>query len=288
MYTQNGESIYDALQVQFNRRFATRFHLGANYTWSKTLLYTRDQFVSDSLLKNIASGTRPQAVNINFAYAVPNASNLWKNKVTETIADDWHIEGVTTFYYGVPLTINCTSVGQPIGYWTGTPSATQSTALTAGSTSIPFRCEQLGSPWLPSGATPTSVGSTADPRLWYRFNPASFALPPVNSLGIGNTPPTLTYGPGVEVADVSLYKQVHIRERQTLEFRFQAFNVLNHFNPGAPNTTLNINFKTGLNTNTAFGTIPSTASGTQTGTNYQIGGAQVPARHGVLSIRYTF
>jgi Carboxypeptidase regulatory-like domain/TonB-dependent Receptor Plug Domain len=288
MYTQNGESLYDALQVQFNRRFSSRFHLGANYTWSKTLLYTRDQFVSDSLLKNIASGTRPQAVNINFAYAVPNGSSLWKNKLTETIADDWHIEGVTTFYYGVPLTINCTSAGQPIGYWTGTPSATQSTSLTAGSTSIPFRCEQAGSLWLTSGATPSSVGSSADPRLWYRFNPASFALPPVNSLGIGNTPPTLTYGPGVQVADVSLYKQVHIREHQTLEFRFQAFNVLNHFNPGSPNTTLNINFKTGLNTNTAFGTIPSTASGTQTGTGYQIGGAQVPARHGVLSVRYTF
>jgi hypothetical protein len=288
MYTQNGESYYDALQVQLNRRFGNRFHLGANYTYSKTLVYAREQFVSDNLLKNIAGGTRPFAANINFAYAIPQGSKLWQNKFTEIVADNWHIEGVTTFYSGVPLTINCTSVGQPIGYWTGTPSATQSTSTAAGSSSIPFRCQQTGNLWLPAGATPSSVGSTSDPRLFYPFNPASFTLPPVNSLGIGNTPPTLFYGPGVATADLNLYKQFRIRERATLEFRFQAFNALNHFNPGNPNTTLNINFKTGLNTNTAFGTVPSTASGTQTGTGYQIGGAQIPARRGVLSVRVTF
>jgi hypothetical protein len=80
------------------------------------------------------------------------------------------------------------------------------------------------------------VGSSSDPRLWDAFNPASFTLPSVNSLGIGNTPPTLTYGPGVANADLSLYKQFRIRERATLEFRFQAFNALNHFNPGNPTT----------------------------------------------------
>jgi hypothetical protein len=288
MYAQNGESYYDALQVQLNRRFGNRFHLGANFTWSKTMLYTRDQFVSDNLMKNIAGGTRPFASNVSFAYAIPEGSRLWKNKFAAVVGDGWHIEGVTTFYYGVPLTISCTSAGQPIGYWTGTPTATQSTSTTPGSSSIPFRCEQTGGFWLPTNATPGSVGSSSDPRLWYPFNPASFNLPPVNSLGIGNTPPTLTYGPGVANADVSLYKQFRIRERATLEFRFQAFNALNHFDPGNPNTTLNINFKTGLNTNSAFGTIPSTASGTQTGTGIQTGGAQIPARRGVLSVRVTF
>ena len=39
--------------------------------------------------------------------------------------------------------------------------------------------------FLNEGVTPTSVGSTADPRLWFPFNPASFALPGVNSYGIG-------------------------------------------------------------------------------------------------------
>lgn len=284
MYTENGESLYDALQVQFNRRFGNRLHLGANYTWSKTLNYAREQFVSDRLLKNVVGGTRPQAANINFAYAIPGGSSLWNNTFTKIVSNDWHVEGVLTYYYGVPLTINCTSSGQPIGYWTGTPNAAQ----TGPNTVLPFRCQQTGNLWLSSGVTPASVGSTADPRLFYPINPANFVLPPVNSLGIGNTPPTLFYGPGVENADISLYKQFRIRERGVLEFRAQTFNTLNHFNPGAPNTTLNINFKTGQNTNAAFGTIPTTATGVQNGTGFQTGGAQIAARRMILSMRFTF
>jgi hypothetical protein len=263
-YTQNGESHYNALQAQFNKRVGKNLHFGSNYTWSKTLSYSRAQFVSDKLLENISANTRPHAANINFGYRVPNGSNLWKNKFAEVVGDGWNFEGVLTFYFGTPLTIGCTAAGAPIGYWTGTPS-------TSG---LPFRCQQTGSLWLQSGATPASVGSTASPSLWYPFNTSSFSLPPVNSLGIGNTPPTLTYGPGVQNTDISVFKEFHVfGEGRVLELRFQAFNALNHFNPGNPNTSLTLNFATGANTNAAFGTITTAAQ---------------PARRGVVSIRFTF
>ncbi|MDE3194825.1 MAG: hypothetical protein KGN84_00655, partial [Acidobacteriota bacterium] len=66
-----------------------------------------------------------------------------------------------------------------------------------------------------------------------------------------------------------------------LELRFQAFNALNHFNPGNPNTSLSLNCGAvngactpgGANTNPNFGTITTAA---------------LPARHGVVSIRFTF
>jgi hypothetical protein len=264
MYSANGESHYEALQEQFNKRVGKSFHFGSNFTWSKTLAYSRDQFVPDKLLENIASGTRPFASNINFGYLLPSGSRLWSNAFTKGALDGWNVEGVVTFYYGTPLTIGCSANGAPIGYWTGTPD-------TSG---LPFRCEMTGNLWLPSGSTPSSVGSTASRALWYPFNPASFSLPPVNSLGIGNTPPTLTYGPGVENVDLSVYKQFHvISERKILEIRFQAFNAFNHFNPGNPNTSLSVNYSNGANTNSAFGTVTSAA---------------LPARHGVISARFTF
>ncbi|HEX4228259.1 MAG TPA: carboxypeptidase regulatory-like domain-containing protein [Bryobacteraceae bacterium] len=264
MYSSNGESYYDSLQVQFNRRVGKNFQFGSNYTYSKTIVYTRDQFVPDKLLKNIATGTRPQAVNVNFAYQVPNGSNLWKNRVTQFIADNWHVEGIVTMYSGSPMTISCTAAGAPIGYWTGTPS-------TAG---LPFRCQDTGNLWLPLGATPGSVGSTSPAALWWPFNKTSFSLPPTDSLGIGNTPPTLTYGPGVTNTDLSVYKQFHVfSENRILEIRFQAFNAWNHFNPSNPNTSLTLNYATGVNTNSAFGTITSAA---------------LPARHCVLSARFSF
>ncbi len=50
--------MYDALQVQFNRRVGRNFRFGGNYTWSKTIVYSRQQWVSDYLNKNIAGGTR--------------------------------------------------------------------------------------------------------------------------------------------------------------------------------------------------------------------------------------
>jgi hypothetical protein len=273
-FTQIGASNYNALQVQFNKRLGGRFQFGGNYTWSKTLLYTRYQWTPDQLNKNVTSN-RPHAVNMNFSYAVPDGSRVWNNVVMRQVLDGWHVAGIGTFYYGQPLTVNCSAVAAPIGYWTGTPTG-----------GLPFRCQQTGDLWLPSGSTPASVGSKADPRLWYSFNPANFSLPSATSLGIGNTPPTLTYGPGVETIDLSVYKDFKLgSERHVLQIRAEAFNTFNHFNPGAPNTVLNVNFANGQNTNPNFGVILPT----QVTTNGVIyGGAQVQARHMVLSARYTF
>ncbi len=266
-YTESGESNYNSLQAQFNKRVGKRFHFGSNYTWSKTLAYSRDQWTSDKLLYNVASGTRPQAVNINFGYAIPGATKYWNNKITDWVTNGWNLEGIATFYYGTPMTISCSANGAPIGYWTGTPTG-----------GIPLRCEQTGP--LFGNVTPT----VASP-LFYNFNQASFSLPAVNSLGIGNTPPTLTYGPGVENFDFNIFKQFHVfGEGRILELRFQAFNALNHFNPSNPNTSLSINCNPvggvcstpnalGNNTNGAFGQITSAA---------------LPARHGVISVRFTF
>ena len=153
------------------------------------------------------------------------------------------------------------AVGAPAGYWTGTPTG-----------GIPFRCQQVGNLYLPDGATPPA---TADARLWYPFDKASFVLPPATSLGIGNTQPTLLYGPGVQSMDLSVYKEFRLgkSESRVLQIKFETFNTFNHFNPSNPNTTLNLNFNTGANSNANFGTVTS---------------AQIQARHATLSARIRF
>ncbi len=116
-----------------------------------------------------------------------------------------------------------------------------------------------GSLWLPDGATPASVGSTADPRLWYPFAGKNFVLPPVNSLGIGNTPPTLTYGPDVKTIDLSVYKEFRVREGKVLRIKGESFHLLNSFNPNNPGMNQTLNFASGLNTNANVGTITGAA-----------------------------
>jgi hypothetical protein len=263
-YTSKGESYYDALQVQVNRRFGRRLQLAANYTWSKLLNFTPQQWVADYLTKNVSG--RPHAVNITFGYALPDASRyVGRNFLTKGSLDGWHINGVVTAFAGTPMTIGCTAQSAPIGWPNGTPTG-----------GIPLRCEMTGPLWLPGGATPPP---TTESRLWYPFNTGSFSLPPGSTLGLGNTPPTLSYGPGFENIDLSLFKQFRIGKEsptgasKVIEFRAKAFNALNHFNPGNPNTSLTINYATGANTNANFGTITT---------------AQNVARHTSLSLRIRF
>ena len=255
-YTFIGESYYDALQTSLNKRLSKNLQYGINYTWSKTILYARYQWVPDQLSKNVTA--RPHAVNYNFGYDFPSLKRWSSSAIAKHFTEGWRLNGNGVMFYGTPMTVACTAVSAPIGYWTGTPTG-----------NLPFRCQMSGNMWLSSGYP----SATADPKLQYPFDKSAFTLPGPNSLGIGNTPPTLTYGPGVFNLDLALSKEVSITERVKLELKGESFNVLNHFNPSNPNTTLNLNFSTGANTNAAFGTITS---------------AQLDSRRFILSAKIRF
>jgi hypothetical protein len=258
VWTYLGSNSYNALQMQLNRRTG-RFQWSANYTWSRTIIYDFNQWVNTQLGKNIVN--RPHVVNLNFGYELPKASSLWRNAFTQLALDGWRINGGAGIFSGTPFTVGCGSQNQPPGYWTGTPTG-----------GIPFRCQMGNNVYLADGQFPSK---TEDPRLQYRFNSANFTLPPAESLGIGNTPPTLLYGPGLFNLDMSLAKVFAFgkNERRTLEFRVETFNTLNHLNPNNPNTSLTYNFTNGAQTNSAFGVIS---------------GAQVQARRSIMSARIRF
>jgi hypothetical protein len=257
-YTNN----YNSLQMQLNRRTG-RVQWNVNYTFSRTIVYNGDsqtalnQFVNAELTKNVLN--RRHAINFNFAYDIPGGSRVWSNAFTKAVLDGWYLNGNGSIFAGTPYTVGCGATGQPSQYWTGTPTAY-----------LPFRCQMGNNVFLPSGQLPSA---TEDPRLQVPLNAADFTLPSANSLGIGNTPPTLFYGPWLWNLDLSLAKMTRIKEKVTLELRVESFNTLNHFNPSNPNTSLTLNFANGANTNAAFGTVQS---------------AQVQARHMALSARIRF
>ena len=69
---------------------------------------------------------------------------------------------------------------------------------------------------------------------WY--DPACFRLQPAGMPGnLGRN--TLT-GPGLFTMDLALIKDLKLRERASLQFRTEVFNVFNHPNFGLPNTDL--------------------------------------------------
>jgi hypothetical protein len=225
------------------------------------LTYSRGPWTSDYLSYAQAGGSRPQVVNVSYSYQIPDGSRLWSNGFTKAALDGWRFNGITKFMSGNPLTVSCSAQSAPIGYWTGTPTG-----------GIPFRCQMLSSDlWLPAGSP---LPATAPLGRYYPLTASNFKLPPAASLGIGNTPPGLFYGPGFENFDFTLLKDMPLgRESRILEFRAEAYNVFNHFNPGNPNTSLTLNYANGANTNANFGTITSAVG---------------QARHMVLAVKFRF
>ncbi len=106
--------------------------------------------------------------------------------------------------------------------------------------------------------------STNGPKTWKKgvtspawFNTAAYVLPSGTTGGVSNATQYYGYygnaqngtirGPGQEIWNVSLFKEFHFRTNM-LEFRAEAFNLLNHTNPNNPNTSIgnaNMNLITG-------------------------------------------
>ena len=104
--------------------------------------------------------------------------------------------------------------------------------------------------------------SNPTPSRW--FNPAAFVEQPAGTFG--NVGRNTLIGPGIFALDFSAHKEFRMwfSEQHTLQFRFEAFNVLNHPVWGAPN-----------------GNILSSGFGTVTGT-------AVPMRQLQLALKYFF
>ncbi|MDE3165562.1 MAG: carboxypeptidase regulatory-like domain-containing protein [Acidobacteriota bacterium] len=269
-WTYIGSNNYQSLQVQLNRRVG-KLQWNANYTFSRTTVYNFAQWVDTQLGKTVIN--RPHAVNFNLGYDLPRGSQLLSNKVTKFLFDNWHVNGNGAIYSGTPYTVGCGAQNAPPGYWTGTPTG-----------GVPFRCQMGSNTYLPAGQFPSA---TEDPGLQVPFNAANFTLPAANSMGIGNTPPTLNYGPGLINLDFSLAKNFKVTEKVMMEFRVETFNTLNHFNPNNPNTSLTYNVSNAINN--GFIDMSKVTQAQQNNASFGIiQGAQVQARHSVMSLRIRF
>ena len=103
-----------------------------------------------------------------------------------------------------------------------------------------------GSATLTSGSTHQRLGGTGQTQSY--FNPTGFRLP--QSFELGNVPRSAgaLRGPISFDDNVSVIKGFPIHEELSLEFRAEAFNILNKVAFGLPNTTVG---------NTSFGAITS-------------------------------
>ncbi len=225
LYESAATSNYNSLQIGVHRRAARGLFFGGTYTWSKALTTATSDtaFVrADNLTKRAdygpASFDRRQAAAINYVYNLPDVSV--GNRITRAVTNGWQYSGIMSLGTGAPFTPGFSISGISSQNITGN--------VVANATSEGARIGYV------QGCNPYTGSSNP----WNRLNSACFFAPQPGSIGLESGLDWL-YQPGYIEFDMSLQKQFAIREKVHLQFRVDAFNVFNHPNFIALNTTVN-------------------------------------------------
>ncbi len=184
-------------------------------------------------------------VAINYLWNIPRLGRVVNNPLVHRVFDGWQLSGITRFQSGSPLSLGNLSTGNLDG----------ALDITGGGDG--WRAVMTGNPILPK----------SERTVERYFNIAAFAPPGVGGptpnnpaavqgiLALGNTPNTFGRGPGLNNWDLSLFKNIPVREKLTMQFRAEAYNAFNHTQFSAVNTTPKWTYATGAVTAAQFGQI---------------------------------
>jgi hypothetical protein len=221
MLEHSGRSTYHGLQVELNRRFSKGLLYGFAYTLSKAMDNNsgpRDGFIdvyNQSLNWGKSSNDTRHVAIINFVWEMPffNSGNRW----TKMALGGWQISGITQFQTGSPITIGNGDDYLGIGSTNGKPWNLN------GNPDRPQKFANVNANGNYSGVTDFWFAPTVGGSAW-ATKPANGTLPNQNrnSIDFNNV--------GFQNWNLSLFKAFHVTERQFLQFRFEAFNWINHPN----------------------------------------------------------
>jgi hypothetical protein len=252
---------YNSLQTTFQKQSGRATFL-ADYTFSK-VLGTRDGESQNgaqagplvdpfNLNANYGVLTFDHTHIFNAAYVFNLGTPFHGSRFIAGALNGWQMSGVITWQSGAPLQPN--SNGDLNASW-GNVNVGGSYYGVSPQT------------WVGSNATGLTLEPilTCDPRNGLKsgqyFNPNCFAPPPQGSLGDIIWP--YIKGPAFFDTDLGIFKTFHVTERQSLQFRFSAFNFINHPN-GAFNQNgdgdIHLNFGAGGTNNLLTSTNQNTST----------------------------
>ena len=237
-------SNYNAMQMMWQKQTG-RSTFMVNYTFSKVLGIRDGQTDNGNgngtvidwfNMKNNYGVLAYDHTNIfNAAYVLSIPGVHTSNKFASGAINGWQLSGTLQYQSGAPIQPN-SGGNLNANYQNGESPA--SILGTNGNALVPIL--------------------TCDPRqktmAGQYFNPGCFAMPTRGQNG--NIIWPYIKGPAYFNTDLSLFKNFHVTERQTLQFRIQAFNFINHDLPDlTQGNALNLNFNAnGINTNTCGST----------------------------------
>jgi Carboxypeptidase regulatory-like domain len=221
-----GNSSYNALQADVNHRFSHDLALRGVYTWSKTL-------DNGDSLNATAAGNAPGLVS--------NPHDLRADWGPATY-DARHI-GVFSAVYMLPFGRGKVFANDLRGFANFLVSGWSANTIVTIQSGFPITPQLSYNP-SNNGDTRNPVRPFVNPDFHGRtilgkpdqwFDPNAFLAPPANSGFFGNLGRDTLTGPGLGTWDLSTLKDTRIRERLTVQFRAELFNLLNRANFNTPN-----------------------------------------------------
>jgi hypothetical protein len=204
----NAHSYYEALQAKLNRRFSNGFMLISAYAFGKSIDFnagtTGGNFNNINFAANrgLADWDRRHIFAQSYVYELPFGSGKpWATSgAGRWLLGGWQINGLWTWESGLPLDI----------------------AISNASLNAPGNINR------PNVNGPVQIiGNIGAGQLY--FNTAAFSAPAPNTFG--NVGRNVLHGPRLFEVDFSVFRKFQVRERMSLEFRAESFNLSNtpHF-----------------------------------------------------------
>ena len=228
----NGSANYNSFQFKVQRPFAQGFMLLLGYTFSKTIDDSGGTFVGegargftsqDAYNRHADRGLAAQDVRHRFVasyiYELPFGRGkpfLNQGHMANALLGGWQLNGVTTFQAGNPVFIT------QVCNRANTDSGAQ-------------RPDLAGNPKLSSGRPSGELVNE-----FFSTNAFVNVCPgPEGPFTFGNAGRNIVIGPGINLWDFGLYKNMGFRgENVRLQFRAEFFNLFNHPIFGQPGNTV--------------------------------------------------
>lgn len=197
----DGTSNYNSLQVSFQRRYSNRLTFGVVYTYSKTLTTLSsdpggstmvDPFLVRAVDYGTASFDRTHVFAANYVYDLPNVSkHLGGSKWLSYLTDHYQLSGVIQAMTGAPIPL--------WNAWSFESGAVDGSNM-----------------W-------DAIG------YWYSLDKNQNPIFPVIGTRIRGSNDLFRTG-GMQNWDMSLFKNIPIHEKYSIQLRFEAYNTFNHPN----------------------------------------------------------
>jgi len=216
-FNDNNKAIYDSMVMKLQKRLSNGLTMLSSLTWSRN--WDESGGGVGNTLNAGAKGPQ-NPYNLAAEYAFSNIDSPWRwstsasyqlpfgtgkkwltnGKALNYAVGGWSINTVSIFQTGFPLQISqATNYNSSFGYASQRPNATGTSPITSGS---------------------------LEARLNNYINPAAFSTAPEYTFGnVGRT--IDMRGPGQVNWDMSIFKDVLIKEKVKAQFRCEALNAMN-------------------------------------------------------------